>query len=71
MTELNTNNKKQTLIQQSLLAFVMIICLGLLMVPGVTAHTPHTSEPAEATSASPSLERGYGASRAQLEGQRP
>lgn len=71
MTAHNANNKKQTLIQQSLLAFVMLICLGLLMVPGVTPDTPQTSEPAAATSAAPSLERGYGASRAQLEGQRP
>lgn len=52
------DNAKQNAIQKGLFAFVLIICLGLLMVPQPGAATQN------GINASPSAEAGYGAPRA-------
>lgn len=61
----NDNNAKQNAIQKGLFAFVLVICLGLLMVP-----KPEAS-PQAGLNDSPSAELGYGASRAAYEGLEP
>lgn len=55
------NTAKQNTIQKGLFAFVLIICLGLLMVPQPGASTQ------EGLNADPSSELGYGAPRAAIE----
>ncbi|GEM_PF-3161648 len=61
----NDNSAKQNAIQRGLFAFVLVICLGLLMVPDPQA------APQNGFNAGPSAEYGYGAPRASVESLQP
>ena len=65
----NDNSARQNNIQKGLFAFVLVICLGLLMVPSPQAD--RRAEVKAAISAGPEAELGYGASRTAAGGLQP
>ena len=68
-TRKDNNSAREDNIQKGLFAFVLVICLGLLMVPSPQAGKQ--TEVETAISAGPQAELGYGASRAAGGGLQP